>query len=147
MPEPVAYAAFGESPDGFVVAGGANASGHLDKVWLIHKNDGSVSNCKITALPPLPKTVAYASCVTRNNRLYVIGGQEKPDSTAALDTVYMLDMGAKPDARQWKQMPAIPGGGRMLAAAAHSGSYLYLIGGCSSLRMPRASPPAPTSTA
>lgn len=131
MPEPVAYAAFGESPDGLVIAGGANASGHLDKVWLIHKNNGSVSNCEVTALPPLPKTVAYASCVTRNNRLYVMGGQEKPDSTAALDTVYMLDMSAKPNERKWKQMPAIPGGGRMLAAAAHSGSHLYLIGGCS----------------
>ncbi len=131
MPEPVAYAAFGESPDGLIVAGGANASGHLDKVWLIHKNDGTVSNCEVTALPPLPTTVAYAACVTRNNRLYVIGGQEKPESATALDTVYMLDMTAKPDKREWKKMPAIPGGGRILSTAAHSGSYLYLIGGCS----------------
>ena len=60
LPEANAYAAFCATPDrkGLVIAGGANAQGHLDHVWVVRSN-GRVEDFGAK----LPSPCAYAGCV------------------------------------------------------------------------------------
>jgi len=67
------------------------------------------------ALPPLPRTCAFGSGALVGGTFYVAGGIETPDATTALATLWALDV-AKPETG-WKELPACPGPGRMLAVA------------------------------
>lgn len=155
LPAPVAYAAYGSSSKGLVIAGGCGENGHLKDVYLL-RPDGT-----IRPLPPLPKSLSYASFIVRNNRLYVFGGQETPESTEASPSAYYFDLSLLGDileknqnaqeqerlklenatqegkstkvekSLEWVPLPDMPGGGRMLATAGTSGGIIYLCGGVS----------------
>lgn len=122
LPEPVAYAAFGPCKEGLILAGGANASGHLSAVRVITP-DG-----RVTSRRPLPTTLAYAACAVDNNRLYVIGGQATPTSTEADPFFGVLDL--KDPAPSWEARPWVANG-RILATAGVLDGKLLLAGGCS----------------
>lgn len=140
MPKPIAYSAYARTPKGMVVAGGCNATGHLRDVWLVEPG----GNC--VALPDLPQTLSYAAFSVVNNRLYLFGGQENPDSTSASNSVYFLDL-SKADPQKvreaiWEtpaqtekngkeEQSVIPGKGRILATAGTLNGKIYLMGGCS----------------
>jgi len=122
---PVAYAAFGASPDGLVIAGGCNQSGHLKLCTRIAFKHGRIIH---EALPELPQSIAYPAFAQMDKILYVMGGQEKESSTAALKSCYSLDL-SQPQ-KGWKKLADMPEG-RILAGAAAQNGLIYLIGGCS----------------
>lgn len=122
---PVAYAAFAPSASGMVLAGGCNESGHVATVTRTEL----LNNKALTeALPSLPVTTAYPAFAVVNNVLYVMGGQEKADSTTCLARCFALDLNAP--AKGWRELAPMPGG-RMLAAAGAVGDKIYVVGGCS----------------
>lgn len=122
LPEAVAYAAFGASPDGLVIAGGVNASGHLRSVCVVAPSGA------VRKLSPLPMPLAYAASVVDRRKLYVIGGQTEPSAPRAEAQLLVLDL-ADPDA-QWRQRPW-HGSDRILANAGILDGKIWLIGGCS----------------
>lgn len=125
LPRPLGYAAFVGTSEGMVVAGGCNAEGHLSEVYRIEMYD---TELRTEALPDLPRTVAYPAFALLGNKFYVIGGQERPDSTTCLISCYVLDLNNVHAG--WKELAPMPGG-RMLAAAAVMDGVIYVMGGCS----------------
>ena len=125
MPRPAAYAAYVATPRGMFVAGGCNAEGHLSKASLGFLRDGEWVT---EVLPDLPRSVAYPAFAAIGNKVYVMGGQEKPDSTAALNSCYVLDL--EQPVEGWKELATMPGE-RMLAAAGVMDGVIYVMGGCS----------------
>ncbi len=125
MPRPIAYAAFAASPRGLIIAGGCNADGHSAKVTLSTLRDGEWVT---ESLPDLPKSVAYPAFALVGSRFYVMGGQELPDSTACLNSCYVLDLDNL--ATGWRELAPMPTE-RMLAAAGVLDGVIYVMGGCS----------------
>lgn len=97
LPEPDAYAAFCVTPDrkGLLIAGGANAQGHLDDVWVV-RADGRVE--VFAAKLPAPR--AYAGCVAVLGSLRIVGGACAPQSVDCIANAVTLDLSA-PD-RGWR---------------------------------------------
>jgi MFS family permease len=122
LPEAKAYAAFGASVDGLVVAGGVNATGHLRSVHVVAPSGA------VRELSALPTPLAYAASVVDGRKLYVIGGQTSPMATRAEPQLLVLDL-AQPDAG-WRQR-LWPEADRILANAGILDGKIWLIGGCS----------------
>lgn len=126
LPAPIGYAATARVSMGMIIAGGCNDSGHLDTVTLVECTDGTF---KTTELPKLPAPVAYPAFAELGGKLYVMGGQTAATDTTASNRCFVLNTSRTADG--WQELPAIPGEGRMLAAAGVSGGKIYLTGGCS----------------
>lgn len=125
MPRPLGYAAFAATDKGMVVAGGCNTEGHVSKVTRMELFG---TELRTEALADMPRSVAYPAFALLGNKFYVMGGQEKPDSTSCLNNCYVLDLN---DVNAgWKELAPMPGG-RMLAAAAAMNGVIYVMGGCS----------------
>lgn len=125
MPRPLGYAAFAATDKGMVIAGGCNDDGHVNKV---HRIELYGSELRTEALADLPRTVAYPAFALIGNKFYVIGGQEKADSTTCLNSCFVLDLS---DVNAgWQELTPMPSG-RMLAAAATFNGMIYVMGGCS----------------
>lgn len=122
---PIGYAAFAPSPQGMVLAGGCNDTGHLSAVTRTDLADGRTVT---EELPSLPVTVAYPAFAVVDNVLYVMGGQEKADSTCCLSRTFALNL-SDTDAG-WKELAPMPSA-RMLAAAGSADGKIYVVGGCS----------------
>lgn len=125
LPRPLGYAAFVGTPSGMVVAGGCNAEGHTAQVTRMELHG---SELRAEALPDLPRTVAYPAFALVNNKLYVMGGQEKADSTTCLNSCFELNLADV--SAGWRELSPMPGG-RMLAAAGVVNGVIYVMGGCS----------------
>ncbi len=126
LPYPIGYAAFAPSDKGMVIAGGCNMSGHLARVTRVQLCNGQV---RTEALPDLPVSLAYPAFAVLGNQLYVMGGQEKADSTVCLNRCFVLNL--RDTNAGWKETTPLPGEGRMLAAAGVLDGQIYVAGGCS----------------
>lgn len=126
MPYPIGYAAFAASEKGMVVAGGCNANGHIAAVTRVNI---VASQVRTEALPDLPVTLAYPAFAEVDGKLYLFGGQEKPDSTTCLNRSFVLDL--EDTDSGWKELSPMPGEGRMLAGAGAVDGKIYIAGGCS----------------
>lgn len=123
LPRPWAYGislTYGQS---IIAMGGSTDQEHLSEVVRLEWKDGRLQRF---TLPSLPITLAYGCGAIVGDILYVAGGQEKPDSPRALHRFFALNL---KEPRAWKELPAWPGAGRMLAYAASVGDTFYLIGG------------------
>lgn len=125
LPQPIGYAAFAPSGKGMVVAGGCNARGHSAAVTRSELYGSSV---RTESLSDLPVTVAYPAFAVLDGKLYVMGGQEKPESTTCLARCFALDLN-NTDAG-WRELAPMPEP-RILAGAAAIGGMVYVAGGCS----------------
>ncbi len=126
LPYPVGYAASIGATNGMIVAGGCNADGHLAKTTGLRIGPDGKATAGV--LPDLPCTTAYPAFASTNEALYVMGGQEKADSTCCLNRVFMLNM--HDPAAGWKELAPMPDA-RMLASAGIAHGRIYVAGGCS----------------
>ena len=128
LPRPMGYAVALSYGDGIVCVGGDAGDRHFADAFVMTWKDGRV---RMTGLPPLPSPVAYASGAIVGHTIYVAGGAERPGATAALSSVYSLDLDVAPDEQVWTVLPRWDGPPRMLAVAgAHDGAF-YLFSGTS----------------
>lgn len=109
---------------GVICIGGSDSAGHHAEVFRLDWRDGSLTT---TALPSLPTPLANACGALVGDTVYVAGGQERPDATAASRRVYTLELAAKEPA--WIEIASCPGSGRILAAAASMDGAFWLAGG------------------
>ena len=79
------------------------------------------------ALPLLPKPVANAAGVLVGSRLFIAGGQETPDATTALATLWSIDLANA--AAGWREHTPWPGPPRILPVLGAVDGRLYLVSG------------------
>ena len=124
LARPLGYGVSVTYRDAVICVGGSDAERHYaDAFRLEWKNHELVRS----ELPPLPKPVANACGALVDNTLYIAGGQDKPDATHTLNSVYRMDLSASNPA--WQETDPLPGGGRMLAIAAAFDGAFWIIGG------------------
>ena len=124
LPRPLGYGVAVTTKDGVICVGGSNAQGHHADVFMLNWHDGKLAT---TALPPLPKPCANMSGALVGNTIYVAGGIERLDATAALKNFWVLDLANLKDA--WRELEPWPGCERMLAVAGASGDSFFLFSG------------------
>jgi len=125
LPRACAYGASLTTPRGIACLGGGNATEHFTDCFLLRWNG---SNIVIEPLPKLPRPCAFMTAALLDNRIYVAGGTEKPDSTNALHSFWSLDLSAS---RGWRELDAWPGPGRILATAGAADGSVFVFGGAS----------------
>jgi SSS family solute:Na+ symporter len=124
LPEPRGYGASFTVPEGLVIAGGSNATGHTAEVLLLHWADGEL---QLEHLPELPHPIANTAGAVLGRMLYVLGGQVSPGSTAGSRNFWRLDLDRRGDG--WRELEPWPGPGRILPAVAAQDGAVYLISG------------------
>lgn len=123
LPHALAYGASASTADGVIIAGGSDGARHYAETWRLRWNGETVS---VEPLASLPGPTAYCGGALLNGVVYIVGGQTAPDATAALDSVWALDV-ANPDA--WQVLEALPGPGRILPVVAAQAGALYVFSG------------------
>ena len=123
LPRPLAYGISLTYRECILCIGGCTDKEHTSEVVRLEWNRGKLLR---TTLPPLPISIAYGCGAIVGDVLYVVGGQEKPDSPVALHRFFVMNLTER---LVWKELPAWPGAGRMLAYAASVGDAYYLVGG------------------
>jgi N-acetylneuraminate epimerase len=124
LPRPLAYGISVTYGDRVVCIGGSDADRHYGDAFALEWKDGKL----IThALPALPRPIANAGGALLGDTVFIAGGQEKPDATAALKCVFALDLSA-PEPK-WREVDSWPGPSRLLATAAGFDGALWIAGG------------------
>ncbi len=124
LPLPLGYGVsvtFGEE---MICAGGSNSAGHHADCFAVRFSDDRLFR---RDLPPLPLPCANLSGAIVVGTLFIAGGIEKPDATAAMHNFWSLDL-RKADAA-WASLEPWPGKERMLAVAGSLKGAFYLFGG------------------
>lgn len=124
LPVNLGYGVSVSTPEGLVLIGGSNESGHTAHVWRLRYRNGKVET---EVLPPLPYTLANACGALVGDKLLVAGGLIKPDAANAAPLFLCFDLKRKK--RGWKILPAWPGPARMLAVAGTDGKRFFLFSG------------------
>ena len=118
MPEPAAYGATVNLPQGVAFIGGNNMGGSLTACYIV-KPDASTQS-----LPSLPATVDNTAAALIGNTIYVAGGNVDGKASRA---VYALDLSNLE--KGWKKLGNMPGNPRVQPAVAAAGDKLYVMGG------------------
>ena len=126
LPEPLGYGASASYQGKCYIAGGSNATKHFAQTYELSFEKGKL---KIKALAPLPVPLANVAFAQYKNFWYVLGGQENPAAQQALNRVFRFDL-SNPQLG-WKELPAFPGQGRILAGAAANDEGVFLFSGAS----------------
>ncbi|MCC6403960.1 MAG: galactose oxidase [Fimbriimonadaceae bacterium] len=126
LPRQLAYGVSVSFGERMVCVGGSDRERHYAETFAVEFIEGGIVT---TPLPALPLPVANACGALVGSRLFVAGGQESPDSTTASAQVFALDLSAKHPA--WRELPPLPGDGRILATAASCQGRFWVIGGAS----------------
>lgn len=124
LPHAGGYGVSVNTPEGFVLIGGGDATRNFDEVWLARWEGKSVA---FTAWPRLPKPLAMAAGAIVGRTLYVAGGLDRPDATSAQNAFFALDLDDL--SVGWRTLPTWPGAERFLATAgAHDGAFFLFSG-------------------
>ncbi|MEX2309057.1 MAG: sodium/solute symporter [Pirellulales bacterium] len=124
LPRPIGYGVSLTTTRGVACLGGSDAQRHYDDCFLLRWED---SELRTTPLPKLPRPCANFCGALLGNTIYVAGGVESPDATAALATFWALDLSRSENA--WRELESWPGQGRMFATAGAQGGAFYLFSG------------------
>ena len=124
LPSAGGYGVSVNTPDGFVLLGGGDASRNFDEVWLARWDRKNVT---FTPWPRLPKPLAMAAGALVGRTLYIAGGLDRPDATTAQNAFFALDLDRL--SAGWRTLPTWSGPERFLATAgAHDGVFFLFSG-------------------
>lgn len=126
LPEPLAYAACISTSQGIVCAGGENAKGLSDQVYLLRWQQKS-RNLQISTLPGLPQGLTNAMLAELDGKLFLAGGETDAGTS---DKLYVLSW--QDTARGWQlagQLPTPLSTGVWLAEQSMNANRIWLIGG------------------
>lgn len=128
LPEPLGYGVSASFAGRVWCVGGGDARRHVASSVALGW-DAAAGRLLVErdALPALPKPVANAAGVVVGSRLYIAGGQETPDATAALATFWSIDLAAA--ARGWREHRPWPGPPRILPVLGAVEGRVYLVSG------------------
>ncbi len=124
LPRPLGYGVSAVHREGVVCVGGSDNERHYADAFRLEWRGGRLETAP---LPALPRPVANACGAILGDTLYLAGGIETPDATAALRTFFALDLAAP--GSQWRELPPWPGPARMLSVAAAQDGGFYIVSG------------------
>jgi SSS family solute:Na+ symporter len=122
LPRAMGYGISLTTPEGIFCLGGADGTRHYSEAFYLNWTNNRITT---TPLPGLPVPLAYASGALLGDKIYVAGGTSAPSDTKALSRFWAFDLHKK----QWSELPAIPGIGRMLAVAGAQDGRFFLFSG------------------
>ena len=126
LPDPIAYAATCNTPDGVLYAGGENENGITDKVWLMAWDD-KTEELFFKKMSPLPFPVSNASIALIGNKVYLAGGETIANSSKQFLSLDLADI-----SKGWKNLADIPQPMShmvMAYSSAKKANKIYLCGG------------------
>ena len=124
LPCPLGYGVSASYRDGVICVGGSDLSQHYSEAFRLEWRAGRL---RTLPLPALPIPLANGCGTLVGETLYVAAGQESPTSKTASRRFFSLNLSRA--SSTWRELPPVPGPGRILAtAAAFSGSF-WLFGG------------------
>lgn len=126
LPLHIAYPASCNTPKGVLYAGGENANGISDKVWLMMW-DGKTKETLFKTLPALPIAVTNAAVTLIGNTVYLAGGE-----TAINTSAQFLSLDLNNTFTSWIKLADIPqpiSHTVMTVALNKTGDKIYLCGG------------------
>lgn len=126
LPRSLAYGVSVTTPRGVVCAGGGDARGHRREVFQLSWDGAKLLTENLSALPA---PLAFGSGARVGEKIYLLGGLEKPEATTAAAIFWMLDLANPADG--WRVLPPCPGPARMLAQVGVIGKTVYVCGGVS----------------
>ncbi len=124
LPQAAGYGVSISTPNGLLLIGGSNDSGHLRTVYKINCLHKKLS---FTAFPSLPVPLANTCGALLGNTIYIAGGLESPDSSST--SRLFLSLNLENPGEGWKTETPWPGPNRMLSVAVTDGSAFYLFSG------------------
>jgi N-acetylneuraminic acid mutarotase len=107
-----------------VCVGGSDGERCYAEAFWLDYDHGQI---RTTSLPALPTALSNACGARVGSVIYIAGGQTTNDAVKAVGSVFSLDL-SKANA-SWKELPSIPGPGRILATAAAFLDGFYVFGG------------------
>ncbi|MBO9613283.1 MAG: sodium/solute symporter [Dyadobacter sp.] len=122
LPRAAGYGISLTTPEGVFCLGGADGLRHYSQAFYLRWQNGQITT---TPLPALPVPLAYASGALLGDKIYVAGGTSAPSDTVALNRFWEFDLHQK----QWTELPALPGNGRILAVAGAQDGRFFLFSG------------------
>lgn len=129
LPNSLAYGVSIEIPDGILCIGGRDSSQCYSDVFSISMKQGQPVVDE--DWPSLPVSLANATGVLLNNKVYIIGGRESMTPSILSEHFLMLDLSNKREG--WQELSTYPGGVRENAACVvqNDGVFqcIYLFGG------------------
>lgn len=126
LPEPMAYAACVSTSQGIVCAGGENAKGFSNQVYLLRWQQKS-RKLQVSILPSLPLAISNAMLAELDGHLYLAGGET---ASGTSDNLYSFSW--QDTAAGWKKIGQLPepvSNGIWLAEKTANPGQLWLIGG------------------
>lgn len=132
LPRPLVYGVSDSFGGRLWCVGGGDATEHVRSTIAIRRDprSGTIA-VEHDALPPLPRAVAFGAGVLVGSRLYVAGGQESPDASVSLNTLWSIDLAAaaRGDEASWREHPPWPGPPRILPVLGERDGRVYLVSG------------------
>jgi SSS family transporter len=125
LPRPLAYGASVATAEGVICIGGSDAGRHYSDVFMLTWTDSKIER---TDLPALPKPCANTTAAPLGTSIYVAGGQQSPDTGAAMHNFWALDLSQ--DGSQWVELSPWPGPERILPVVAVQDGSFFLFSGC-----------------
>lgn len=127
LPAPNGYGVSLTAPEGVLHIGGGDAARNFSEVTLLTLDaEGSAA---FRALPPLPVPLAQMCGALVGRVAHIVGGVETPTANTASNQHWSLDLDALD--RGWREEPALPAAGRVLAVAAAVDGAFFVMAGCS----------------
>lgn len=126
LPKASGYGVSITTDAGVVVIGGGNAIEHFRDVVLLQWNGRAIH---AAPLPSLPKACAFMTGALTGTTIFVCGGIEKPEATAAMDSLWSLNLSDLEAG--WKTHDPLPAAGRILAAGGVRDGAFFLFSGAS----------------
>ena len=129
LPQKIAYGACVETDGGILCAGGCNAGGCLDSVYVIKLDKDGLPFFE--PRQSLPSPLANMAWGVVGNTIYLAGGIDSMENPTALRVCYSLDM-SNPDSA-WQTLEPWPGEARAFAVGTAQSDGLdncfYVFGG------------------
>ena len=128
LPEPLGYGVSASFAGRVWCVGGGDAQKNVASTMALGW-DAAAQRLVVErdALPLLPKPVANAAGILVGSRLFIAGGQETPDATTALATLWSIDLANA--AAGWREHTPWPGPPRILPVLGAVDGHLYLVSG------------------
>lgn len=129
LPQPRGYGVGISLPQGLLCIGGSDPQQHHRQVFLCQWTSAGFQT---QPWRPLPIPCANFAGARVGDWIIVVGGSEAPGELSASNRVFGLSLaagGTPLSEREWRELPACPGPGRLLPGVAVLGSELYVFGG------------------
>jgi N-acetylneuraminate epimerase len=124
LPFALGYGVSISTPDGLILIGGSNETGHYADVLKIRYSNGKI---EIEKLPSLPFPLANTCGALVGDNIFVAGGLPEPNAQNTTKAFLCFDLEKK--RAGWKLLPPWPGTSRMLSVSASDGKHFFLFSG------------------